>query len=306
MKSVLLFVLVLLVSSSAPLPTVAQAASRFQFNAIPLSAPTGRSSVPSTDEPSSSALDFAAAARADQPAATGPPRSGAGAEGAEPVLESGRPFHSLSVTAKVGAEGLGFDLATPISRRLKIRTGAQFFSVSGGFATDGLHTDGSIHLENVNVMLDFFPFHNGFHLSPGLAVDNNNRIAATVTVPGGDGFSLGGIGFTSSISDPVHGSGVIQFGNRVAPRFTLGWEDVLHHLFGRVTFPAEFGIQYSGAPKARLALAGTACADGGCLSVESNGIILATLLEIVRLQNNFSPLTVYPIASLGVRYTFGH
>ena len=122
----------------------------------------------------------------------------------------------------------------------------------------------------------------------------------------GEGFSLGGIGFTSSISDPVHGSGIIQFGNRVAPRFTLGWEDLLHHVFGRVTFPAEFGIQYSGAPKARLALAGTACADGGCLSVDSNGIILATLLEIVRLQNNFSPLTVYPIASLGVRYTFGH
>jgi len=159
-----------------------------------------------------------------------------------------RPFRSLSLTANVGTSGIGFDVATPIAPRLKVRAGAQFYSQSFGFTTDGLNSQASLHLRNVALMLDVFPFHNGFHLSPGVTLNNDNYLAGMLTVPGGQTFSLGNTTFISSPTDPVSGAASIRLGNKVAPRFTLGWEDIAPQ--GRTLQPAG-GVRLSVQPRSR-------------------------------------------------------
>jgi len=216
-----------------------------------------------------------------------------------------RPFRSLSLTAKVGTGGIGFDVATPIAPRLKVRAGAQFYSQDFGFTTDGLNAKASLHLRNVALMLDVFPFHNGFHLSPGVTLNNDNYITGMVNVPGGQTFSLGDTDFLSSPLDPVGGAARIRLGDKVAPRFTLGWEDILRHKAGHFSLPVEFGFQYSHAPVVTLALSGTACYQQGCAKVSTPVILLAAELEAIKLEKDLQPLRFYPIASVGVRYTFG-
>ena len=217
-----------------------------------------------------------------------------------------RPFRSLAITANVGTSGIGFDLATPIAPHLGIRGGAQFYNQGIGFTADGLNSNASINLRNVAVMLDVFPFHNGFHLSPGLTLNNNDHISAVLNVPGGQNFTLGNTDFTSSMSNPVSGSASVKFGNNIAPRFTLGWDDILRHRLGHVSLPAEFGFQYSAAPVVSLSLAGSACyGQAGCAPAASSSVMAAAQQEILKLQNDLSPLRFYPISTIGIRYTIG-
>jgi hypothetical protein len=216
-----------------------------------------------------------------------------------------RPFRSLSLTVNVGTSGIGFDVATPIAPRLKVRVGAQFYNQDFGFTTNGLNTEASLHLRDVALMLDVFPFHNGFHLSPGVTLNNDNYLAGAVNVPGGQTFTLGDTTFTSSVTDPVGGAVSILLGNKVAPRFTLGWEDVLRHKAGHFSLPVEFGFQYSHAPVVNLTLTGTACSQDGCSKASSPQLSDAAQQEVVKLQSDLQPLRFYPITSIGVRYTFG-
>jgi len=234
-------------------------------------------------------------------------RSSEAADGARPAGEAplNRPFRSLSLTANVGTSGIGFDVATPIAPRLKVRAGAQFYSQDFGFTTDGLNAKASLHLRNVALMLDVFPFHNGFHLSPGVTLNNDNHLTGVVNVPGGQTFSLGDTDFLSSPLDLVGGAARIRLGDKVAPRFTLGWEDILRHKAGHFSLPVEFGFQYSHAPVVTLALSGTACYQQGCEKASSPEILLAAELEVIKLEKDLQPLRFYPIASVGVRYTFG-
>ena len=216
-------------------------------------------------------------------------------------------FRSLDLTANVGTSGIGFDLATPIAPHLKLRGGAQFYNQVVGFTTDGLNSSASISLRNVAIMADIFPFHNGFHLTPGLTLNNNDHISALLNVPGGQSFTLGNTDFTSSVTDPVSGSANVRFGNSVAPRLTVGWEDILHHKLGHVSLPAEFGFQLSSPPVVSLVLAGSACYQkDGCAPVASSTVVAAAQQEILKLQNDLHPLRFYPLSTIGIRYTIGH
>lgn len=215
-----------------------------------------------------------------------------------------RPFRSLGLTAKLGTGGIGFDVGTPVAPRLGLRAGAQFYNQGFGFTTDGLNSQASLHLQNVGLMLDVFPFRNGFHLSPGIALSNENSLAGVVTVAGGQRFTLGSTNFVSSVTDPVRGTATIQIGNKVAPRFTLGWDHVLRNKAGHFSFPVEFGFQYSAAPVVTLNLSGTACYQQGCAKMSSYGVSSAAQQEVLQLQHDLRPLRFYPITSTGIRYTF--
>src|SRR5206468_13060006 len=59
--------------------------------------------------------------------------------------------------------------------------------------------------------LDWYPLGYAFHLSPGLLIYNGNGATATASVPGGSTFTLGGVTYTSDPSNPITGSGKVDF-----------------------------------------------------------------------------------------------
>ncbi len=218
------------------------------------------------------------------------------------------PFSAVAFTVKFGIAGAGLDITTPIAQRANLRVGGSFFSYSPTENYQNININGDIRLRSVNTSVDLYPFNNRFRISPGVTLYNGNAISATALVPGGQTFTLDDNDFTSSTTDPIHGSASMTFGNKVAPSLTIGMGNVIsrHNEGKHFSIPFEIGVQYISTPHINLALSGTACTQGYCQPTSQNAEFTADLAqENVDLNNDISPLRFYPIASIGFAYKFG-
>ncbi len=221
-----------------------------------------------------------------------------------------RPFSALAVGVRVGVSGVGLELATPLAGRLNLRAGGNFLSIDPHFVADGIQVIGDIQLRSGFVAMDVFPFHGGFHISPGYTLYNGDRLSAKAMVPGGQEFDLGDGTYTSDTTDPVHGTFNLNFGRKSAPRLTLGWGNMVPRRGGHWSFPFEIGAEYIGKPpQVALRLAGTVCQGPGFCQPISQNPTAAQNVTIEQNQINGdipSWLRFFPLVSTGVSYRFGH
>lgn len=222
-------------------------------------------------------------------------------------LPSNRPFSALAISAKLGTGGIGADLATPLSRYFNLRVGAQAFDHPLTFRTTGIYSAGDLTLQNLYASVDYFPRHGAFHLSPGVTIHNDTHLTTTLHVPPGARFFLGDQGSYSDPNDPISGIARLKMGNVFAPRFTLGWGNMLPRKGHRFSFPFEAGFQYTSSPTLSLQLYGSACDDQGNCGFISSGTGPKDLQDEVQLLNkDLEILRFYPILSMGFSYSFGH
>lgn len=248
---------------------------------------------------SSSTTDSGSSITSTTPAPAAAPESGA------------RPFSGVGVGIKVGLGGIGFDVATPLVRkRLNLRGGASFLSYTPNTITaDNLNINGSIKFQNADVMVDFFPFHGRFRISGGATVFNNTGLTATLSVPTGQSFSVGGTDYYSepynavtNPAGPIAGTGTFTFGdNKIAPRATIGTGNLIPGK-GRFTFQSEIGFQYFTAPTVVYSITGTGCQNYNAGVYSNCGPIPQTNIssEQMKLQNDLSDLRFFPIVSFGL------
>ena len=215
-----------------------------------------------------------------------------------------RPFSTVGMGIKVSTLGIGFETATPVSRRTNLRFGANFFSYDRTFDKDGINYNGKLTLRSVETLFDYFPF-GGFHLSPGLLIYNGNNVKATASVPTGQTFDLGDVTYQSSATTPITGSGKLEF-NKVAPVVMFGFGNLVPRT-RHISVSFEMGVAFHGSPRASLSLAGSACDVTGvnCRNVATDSTVLSNLTsEVNKLNNTASPYKVWPIISLGFGYKF--
>jgi hypothetical protein len=213
------------------------------------------------------------------------------------------PFSTAAVSGTFGFGGGGFELATPLAPRLNLRGGASFFSYHTALLIDGATIAGAIKLQNSSVMVDFFPFHNRLRVSTGLTVFDDTRFDASLSVPAGTTFTLGGIDYTSDPKNPISGAATFRFGDKVAPRFTFGFGNMLSKN-GHLALETETGFQYISAPVITYHITGNGCTGPNytnCSPVPQTSISE----QQTNLQNDLSGLRFFPIASIGVSYKFG-
>jgi hypothetical protein len=216
-----------------------------------------------------------------------------------------RPFSAVAVGVTVGSAGIGLEVATPLGERFNLRGNASLFEYNGDFSSDGLNYDADIKVRSVSESLDWFPFGNGFRISPGLTIDNGNSFTATLAVPGGQSFDLGDTTYTSLLTDPIHGNATLKFGRHVAPSITTGWGNILPRNGRRFSVPFEVGFQYIGTPLLTLDLAGTGCSVDGCGSLQTDPDSVANIQQQQdKLNKDIHPLRFYPILSTGFAYRF--
>ena len=216
------------------------------------------------------------------------------------------PFSAVGVQIKAGLAGIGIDLASPLAQHFNLRGNGSFAVYNAGYYIDGITLEGKVNLSSANVSLDWYPFHGGFRISPGVTVYNNTSLTGTLSVLGGQSFDLGDGTYTSSPSDPVHGTGSITFGRRTVPSFTVGWGNMIPRSGRRFSVPFEIGFQYIGPPKINLNLAGTACGGTGCTNIATDPTSQADLQqELTDIDNEIAPLRFYPIISIGFAWAFG-
>ena len=222
-------------------------------------------------------------------------------------MVSTRPFSAVALGVKVGVEGIGFEVATPLARKLNLRGSASFFNYNPNLTEDGINVTGALKFKTVNASLDFYPFGGSFRISPGVTMYNGNRLAGIATIPGGQTFTLNDTDYTSSPADPVKGTFNVSFGKQVAPSLTMGFGNMLPRRVGQHwSVPFEVGFEYIGRPLIALSLSGTACQNGiDCGPIATDPSTQANVQqEQNELNDDIAGLRFYPIVSLGVAYKF--
>jgi hypothetical protein len=221
--------------------------------------------------------------------------------------QSGRWLGSrLGIGVKLSPLGVGIEAATPVSYHTNVRAGFNFFGYSQGFTVDGVNYDANVSFRSLETHFDWFPFSNGFHLSPGLMAYNGNRIKANAAVPGGQQFTLGGITYLSDPADPITGTGRVDFGT-VAPTLLVGWGNLVPRSFKHISVPVEIGAAFEGAPKATINLVGTACDPTGAVCqnvVDDQPFQTNVTAQQNKLNHDMSFLKAYPVISVGFGYKF--
>ena len=245
------------------------------------------------------------------PSSSAAPRSGIGATRSGGALPSAqlKPFSTFAVEASVGINGVGVDVATPLARHFNLRVGGGFFSYSDTWVEQGANVDAKLQLHSGHALLDWFPFRTGFRVSPLLVFANNNNARGTVLVPAGSTITLNGSNYISSTTDPLHGSGSIDF-RKVAPGLTAGFGNLIPRSGKHFSFPVEIGFYYVGQPTLKVAFTGSACdptvpASIGCESVDQDSDFQQSLAAFkARNNNNLSYASFFPVFSTGIGYRF--
>ncbi len=229
------------------------------------------------------------------------------------------PFSRFGFGVGISPLGIGLQTATNINDHLNVRATGNFFNYNTSFTTSGFTADAKLNLASAGTALDYYPFHAGFRLSPGVLFYNNNGLSATTTVAGGTSFKLNGDTYysanTNSATGAVPAYGNASLGlNSTKPAFTMttGWGNLVPRKGWHISFPFEIGAAFTGSPSLNATLAGWACHDQAqteCVDLTSNNPIALEVQSDLKAQlakwtNDLNPLKVYPILSVGVGYSF--
>lgn len=225
--------------------------------------------------------------------------------GATPMQTRSR----IGIDAHVGINGIGADLALAVASHINLRVGGQFFGYSTSFQEEGANVNATLRLGGGKASLDWFPFHNGFHVSPLIVFLNQTNVRAKVIVPPGETISLDDGDYVSSDADPLHGSASIGVW-KTSPGLTIGYGNIIPHSGKHFSFPVEAGFYYVGQPTLKVAFTGSACDPSepeplGCQPVQQDpGFQHDLAAFIARNNNNLSYASFIPVLSFGVGYSF--
>jgi len=220
--------------------------------------------------------------------------------------ESTSGSHRIGIGFKTSLLGFGADVAIPTTRRSNLRVGFAAFNYGRGFDKDGVSYSGRLNLRSVQALYDFFPFGGGFHLSPGVMTYSSNQLTANATVPGGQTFSLGGTNYSSDPSNPLRGSGKLQF-SKTGPMFLIGFGNLARRSERHFGMTFDIGAVYQGVPRTTLNFAGGACDPTGtnCRDVSQDPTLQSNVVsEQAKINRSASPLRFYPVISVGFGYKF--
>ena len=217
-----------------------------------------------------------------------------------------KPFSAVGIGFKIGTGGIGFDVATPLYKRLGLRGGAGFFSYTYNGTINSEPVNASLKLDNAELMLDVFPFNGAFRLSAGTTVYNKTGLNGTLNITGGNATTIGNTTYVSSPTKPIAGNLAAAFGAKAVPRFTLGWGNMVPRS-GHVRFETELGVEVIGSPTVAWTFTGQGCTTN-CSAASPTYVPIAAsdvAAQNASLQNDLNDLKVFPIFSIGLSYKIG-
>lgn len=221
------------------------------------------------------------------------------------------PLSHVAFGGGISPLGINMQAAVNLNRYMNVRGVGNVFNYTvNNISTNGLNLNGKVNFATAGASLDFYPFPNhGFRLSPGGLFYNQNNINANIAVSGGTSFSLNGIKYYASSSNPITGTGGLGLNAR-NPAFsmTAGWGNMIPRRGGHWSFPFEVGAAFVGAPTINMALtSGQACDAQGqnCVNVATDPNVQANLqAQLQKYRTDLSPFQYYPIVNFGAAYSF--
>lgn len=219
--------------------------------------------------------------------------------------DSGVMGSRFTVAMKMSSLGAGGDVAVRIHRKLNIRAGVNGFNYHRTVSDGGVNYDAALRMRSIQTVVDWFPFAKIFHLSPGIAVYNGNRVVANAIFPINKPQSAAGESFISSTKDPLIATATSSM-RRVAPLVLFGFGNLVPKT-RHIAFGSDFGIIFQGTPNAVINVAGSACDLTGahCQKVATDKDLKADLESGERtMQQDLRFMKFYPVLSFSIGYHF--
>jgi hypothetical protein len=233
------------------------------------------------------------------------------------------PWSRVGIGVGLSPLGIGVNAAANVNTYMDLRLNGNYFSFNPGrIEVDGFNVYPDLRLDSAAAMLDVYPFDSVWRLSAGIMFLNGNQISGSTVVAGGTSFTIDGQTFYSAKPDaatgatPITGSGVFGLHDRRPALIVSGGfgNFVIHRAFPHWSFPAEFGVIFTGAPTIDVNMSGWACKDAAetqCsdLSDDTNPVTIdfnnALNAQLNKWRRSFQSFPVYPVFSYGVVYSFG-
>jgi hypothetical protein len=221
------------------------------------------------------------------------------------------PFSRFAFGGGISPLGVQMQAATSLNRHMNARVTGNLLNLNvNNINTNGFNVDAQLNMASAGASLDVYPFPaHGLRLSPGLLFYNTNAASGLFTAQGGTSFTLNGVTYYSSSSNPVQGNGTLNL-HKQSPALTLttGWGNMIPRSGGHFSFPVEVGVAFIGSPDVAVNLQGQACDATGlnCVDVATDPTVQANLAsQVAKYKNDLNPLKTYPIFSFGAAYSFG-
>lgn len=207
-----------------------------------------------------------------------------------PAFAMGMPFHGIAAGLGVGTEGVGIQGTTAIiPKTLNLNVGFDYLHVSQSIHTSNVNYNAGVNLQGEPITVSWFPFQGNFNLTAGVFI-NQNGFNVTGTPTGGT-YTFNGHTYTASQVGSL--TGKTHF-NGAAPYVGIGWGDPMDG--GRLTFTANVGAIYEGAPNVSLTATGAA----------ANPLLASDVqAEQNSLNNKVSGYQWWPVMGVGLMYRFG-
>jgi hypothetical protein len=195
----------------------------------------------------------------------------------------------FAIGARAGTLGLGGDVYVNLFDDLNLRLGVGVLPFSYNSTIDDIDYNFKINLRTFPLTLDWYPFHNPFHLSGGIILNDTDldiRAKSSTTI------TINGTPYSAADAGTLEGS--VSF-NRVAPYVGIGWGNPFNSN-GRLGLLCDLGVAFTGTPNVSLRATGPYASDP---TFQSN---LAQ--EEKDIQDKADKYRFYPVLSLSLYYRF--
>ncbi len=195
----------------------------------------------------------------------------------------------FAIAGKAGTLGLGGEASVNIFEDFNFRAGFGTFSFDYDNSINEIDYNFKVDLSTVPLMLDWYPFHDAFHLTGGVILNNSNvdfTGSSSTTVTVGDQ--------TYSAQEAGTLRGNVDF-NRLAPYLGIGWGNPFRQ-GNRWGLLCDVGAAYTGSPDVSLHATGTYANDP---------IFRSNLAKEERdIQNKVDKYKWYPVLSVSLYFRF--
>lgn len=219
------------------------------------------------------------------------------------LLLANLPSHAVGVGGRVSTIGLGLEVAQPLARKLNFRAGLSAFSYNLEQEQDQIDYELDANFAARHFLLDWHPFAGTFRLSGGLFNNKTEFSFVSKQANTSQPYSVGNDTWTS---DNARLTGTMRF-QPIAPYLGLGWGWRPNRADGGLSFTADIGVIYQGAPNIDLDASGTATSQKYNITVDIATYVPAQeelVVEEANLEKEGKSYTYYPFIALGLQYSF--